>query len=191
MSVRRRSMSRVRPRDSLETSLLTNRGKDASLLQHRRGELLPGHRLVARGLRNDGYSNDIRNGDYMRHYEGKPVHPVVSLTYALVPGLTREEQDSSLDIDARAVLDPPLDPEAWETLVNMGGERDARPGGSETAGAFGPFALPEGTERLNVTLTQITLVRPGSPSPTTQVTDRILGTLEVDLSSAAGYWTPA
>lgn len=179
-------------RESLETSLVMKRGSRMLLCFNIDcGEVLPGHRLVTQGLREDGYSNDGRNGDYMDHHEGKPVHPVASLTYALVPGLTREEQDNSRDIDASAVLDPPLDPDEWGTVITMGGERDARPGGPEIAGAFGPFAFPEATKRLTVTLTQITVFRAGSPTPTAQVTDQVLGTLEVDVSSATGYWTPA
>jgi hypothetical protein len=155
------------------------------------GEVLPGHRLFAKGLRDDGYSNDSRNGDHMHHHRGKAVHPVASLTYALVPGLTGEGQDDSRDIDATVVLDPPLDGEEWEAVVTMGGERDARPGASETVGAFGPFPVPERTKRLSVTLTRITLVRSGPPATTTPVSDEVLGTLEVDVSSATAHWSPA
>jgi hypothetical protein len=78
------------------------------------GEVLPGHRLVARGLRDDGYSNDSLNGDYMGHYNGKPVHRVVSLVYALIPGLPQPDNGlDGLDVDARMVLDPPPDPAVW------------------------------------------------------------------------------
>ena len=110
------------------------------------GEALPGHRLVARGLREDGNSNDNLHNDYTGHYEGKPVHRMVSLVYELIPGLPRSEDGSrKLDVDASVVLDPAPDPALWGSPLTMGGERDGRPGGSKTAGAFGPFSCP--TER--------------------------------------------
>lgn len=155
------------------------------------GEALPGHRLVARGLRDDGYSNDSLNHDYMGHYDGKPVHRVVSLVYALIPGLSQREHGNSLDVDARVVLDPPPDPAVWGSVLTMGGERDARPAASETAGAFGPFVFPDGTKRLNVELSQVTLVATGAPSPAETATERRLGTLELEITSGAAHWTPA
>lgn len=156
------------------------------------GEVLPGHRLIARGLRDDGYSNDSFNGDYMGHYEGKPVHRVVSVVYAFTPGLPppREHCDY-LDIDAMVVLDPSPDPAVSGLVLTMGGERDARPGGSETAGAFGPFMFPEETKRVNVELSQITLVPTDAPRPAAAATGRRLGTLELEITSGAAYWTPA
>ena len=155
------------------------------------GEVLPGHRLVVRGLRHDGHSDDAVNGDYMGHYEGKPAHRVVSLVYALVPGLSEQEHQGNLDIDATVVLDPQPDPAVWGSVLTMGGERDARADGAETSGAFGPFVLPEATERVTATLTRIAISRPGAPPPSNSVTKR-LGTLEVETSSpGAARWTPA
>lgn len=156
------------------------------------GEVLPGHRFVARGLRHDGQSNDSYNGDYMGHYEGKPVHPMVSLVYVLVPGLTEQRlRDGGLDIDATVVLDPQPDPMVWGSVLTMGSERDARAGGAESSGAFGPFILPEATERITATLSQIFVVRVGGPLPSGSGTERQLGTLEVEISSGTVTWTPA
>jgi len=156
------------------------------------GEVLPGHRLVARGLRDDGYSNDSMNSDYMGHYEGKPVHRVVSLVYALIPGLAQPERGSqSLDVDAKVVLDPLPDPAVWGSVLTMGGERDARPGGSETVGAFGAFILPEGTKRLLVELSQIALVPIDAPRTAGGGTERRLGTLEIEITAGAAHWVPA
>ncbi|MFN7151017.1 MAG: hypothetical protein ACK4V6_16255 [Microthrixaceae bacterium] len=155
------------------------------------GEVLPGHRLIARGLRDDGYSDDDNNGDFMHHHEGKPVHRVVSVVYALVPGLSEPEDDVSLDVDATVVLDPAPDPEVWGSVLTLGGERDARPGGSETAGAFGPFVFPEATERVIVRLSRITVARSGAPFPAQAADERRLGALEVDMSSGAAHWEPA
>ncbi len=120
----------------------------------------------------------------MLHHEGKPVHRVVSLTYALIPGLS-DEDDGYLDVDASVVLDPPADPDEWGFPLRMGGEREARAGGAETAGAFGPFVLPEETKRLTVTLARVILVRPGAPSSAPGDSDR---TLEVDLASGTAHW---
>lgn len=154
------------------------------------GEVLPGHRLVVRGLRDAGCSDDATNGDCMDHYEGKPVHRVASLVYALVPGLSLEEHQGHLDIDVRVTLDPQPDPVVWGSALTMGGERDARAGRAETVGVFGPFVLPEATRRLVATVTQIALSRFGEPSsPTRGAGD--LGAVEVDLASGAAHWTPA
>lgn len=154
------------------------------------GEVLPGHRLVVRGLRHDGYSDDGLNGEYMDHFEGKPVHRVVSLVYALVPGLSEQEHHGSLDVDATVVLDPQPDPAVWGPVLTMGGERDARADRAETLGAFGPFVFPEATEQLTATLTQITISRPGAPSPSTSSTG-LQGTMAVEIASGAARWTPA
>lgn len=156
------------------------------------GDVLPGHRLVAKGLRDDGYSNDSLNGDYMEHYEGKPVHRVASLVYALIPGLSQPDRGSNgLDVDARVVIDPPPDPAVWGSVLTMGAERDARPGGSETAGAFGPFVLPEGTERVSIELSQFTLGPTDSQRGVETPEERRLGTVELDIASGAAHWTPA
>ena len=47
------------------------------------GEVLAGHRFLARGLRDDGYSDDQLLSDYSEHVPGKPVHRMVALTYVL------------------------------------------------------------------------------------------------------------
>ena len=42
------------------------------------------------------------------------MHRVVSLVYALIPGVAEPEHGSdTLDVDGTVVLDPPPDPEAW------------------------------------------------------------------------------
>jgi len=132
------------------------------------------------------------NSDDPGHYEGKPVHPMVSLVYALIPGLSQPEPGSNgLDVDARMVLDPPADPAVWGAVLTMGSERDARPGGSETAGAFGPFVLLEGTKRVNVALDRITIAPADPPRRTQSPAQRSFGTLEIELTSGTARWTPA
>lgn len=154
------------------------------------GDALPGHRLVVRGLRQDGYSDDSFNGEYMGHYKGKPVHPVVSLVYALIPGLSEQEQRGTLDIDMTVTLDPQPDPAVWGAELSMGSERDGKADGAETLGTFGPFVFPEETERVTATLTQITVSRSGTPPPS-NITTEHLGTFEMEIASGAAHWTPA
>lgn len=126
------------------------------------GEAIPGHRLLAKGLRKDGYSDDGMHSDYSHHYQGKPVHRMVSLEYALVPGLSAQQLDGSRrDVDAVVTLDPPADPDHWDTRLAPGGWRDAIPGRPETTGAFGPFVLPEGTKRIEIELSGVTIIRDG------------------------------
>lgn len=154
------------------------------------GEVLPGHRLVVRGLRADGYSDDADKSDYMGHYEGKPAHRVVSLVHAFVPGFSVEEHQGGLDIDVTVTLDPQPDPAVWGSVLTMGGERDAGADQPETLGAFGPFVFPEATAQVVVTLTQIAISREGEPTPVTRGAG-ILGTVEVNVSSGAAHWQPA
>lgn len=154
------------------------------------GEVLPGHRLITTGLRDDGLSNDSMNADYMHHYKGKSVHRVASLTYELVPGLDQPEHEGSVDVDVSVVLEPPPNPDEWGSVLTMGGERAMTLGGPSTEGAFGPFVLPEGTKRLTASLTRVTIFRPES-RPVGDTTERPLGTLHVDVASGAAHWSPA
>jgi len=119
------------------------------------GEWSPGHRFVARGLRQDGLSDSSMLADYSGHYPGKPVEPMVSVVYAIVPGLSAEELQAGHDIDPTVSLDPPADAQHWGDPVKMGGERCALPDTEETVGAFGPFVLPLQTRRITMELTPI------------------------------------
>jgi len=107
-------------------------------------------------------------------------------------GLSQPEHGANgLDVDASVALDPPPDPGVWVPVLALGGEREGRPGGSETAGAFGPFVFPEGTERVTVELRQITLVPADAPRAMEVNGERRLGTLELEIPSGAAQWTPA
>jgi hypothetical protein len=157
------------------------------------GDAIPGHRLLANGLREDGFSDDSMLGDYSHHYDGKPVHRMVSVDYTLVPGLESQELDGShRDVDAIVTLDPPANADHWDTRLTPGGERDAIPGRSETKGAFGPFVLPDQTKRIAVELSAVTIVPDGARTPPDLPrTDPLLGTLDIELPSGAARWTPA
>lgn len=154
------------------------------------GEAFPGHRLVARGLRDDGYSNDSLYADYMGHSEARKVHRVVSLVYALVPGLADPGRNTGQEVDARVVLDPPADPAEGGSVLDLGGERDGRPGGNETEGAFGPFVLPEGTQRVIVEFSEIRLIPVDSATATEAYPRRQIGTLELEITSGTANWSP-
>ncbi len=116
------------------------------------GQWSPGHRLVIRGLREDGCSDSSMLADYSGHRPGKPVEPMVSVVYAIVPGLTADELSSGHDMDPNVALDPPADAQHWGDPITMGGERSAIAGQEETTGAFGPFVLPRQTRRIIMVL---------------------------------------
>jgi hypothetical protein len=108
------------------------------------GEVLAGHRFVARGLRYDGYSDDRMLSDYSEHVPGKPVHRMVSLTYALAPGLRTEEQEAGPFVDARVAVEPPADPKYWGAVLSVGGEQEkANPGSDETVPLARSYSLME------------------------------------------------
>ncbi len=156
------------------------------------GEFLAGHRFLARGLRADGYSDDIVHRDYSEHVAGKPVHRMVSLTYALVPGLTADEQGSGPGVDADVVLEPPADPHYWGAILTVGGEQQpASAGSAETVGALGPFVLPEATRRVTIELAEVMPVDSVDNSRREDENTRIAGRLEIDVSSGRASWTPA
>ncbi len=135
---------------------MTNRVEDAMDLEFPDvdcGQWSPGHRLVVRGLRLDGTSDDSMLADYSEHHPGKPVEPMVSVVYAIVPGLDAEELESGYDIEPTVTLDPPVDARHWGDPITMGGEQGGLPVTEETLGAFGPFVLPQQTRRIIMELT--------------------------------------
>ncbi len=150
------------------------------------GEVLAGHHLVATGLRVDGMSDDAVHADYSQHREGKPVHPMVSLTYRITPEI-RTADLAGRDVDAAIRLEPPADPDHWPSVMSTGGERDFNPGPDVTYGAFGPFVLPEGTRQVAISLTNDAITTDGAP-PHDDGPNRELGELLIDLTSGAVHW---
>jgi len=145
------------------------------------GELVPGHRCIARGLFDEGRSaHDLTSGDQSRHQ----LMRMVSLGYELVPGVTAAEAAAAeFFVEATYATDVAL---PWTTGgAGFGpGSIDAFAGGPGTAGASGPWPLPDDAGRLRFTL-YATGVR-GSADP-----HRVAGTLEVDLPARTARWTPA
>jgi hypothetical protein len=155
------------------------------------GEVLAGHRFLAKGLRHDGNSDDRTLSDYSEHVPGKPVHRMVSLTYSLVPGLPEDELRGRSDVDARISLEPPADPDYWDAVLNVGGEQDAIRSGDETQGAIGPFVLPDPTRRVIIELAEVMIDRSVENRPRGDEGERIAGRLEIDIPAGQASWTPA
>lgn len=150
------------------------------------GEVLEGHRLLATGLRVDGMSDDDDHADYSEHSPGKPVYPMVSLKYVIVPGLNSTTVRGR-DVDAVVRIEPPADPSWWAPVSSWGGERDATVGADVTAGAFGPFVVPEGTQSVTLDLVNIGLWTNDMP-PEDDSPGRALGSLHIDLETASASW---
>lgn len=102
------------------------------------GEVLEGHRLRATGQQVDGMSDDAVHADYSDHRPSKPVHPMVSLTYATVPALD-PDAFRGRDVDAEVHIDPPADPACWAPVTSGGGERS--PSGTTARIAAGRWPL--------------------------------------------------
>lgn len=152
------------------------------------GEVLPGHRMLATGLRNDGVSDDDLHADYSAHTADRPVHAMASLTYVITP--TLPESESRRDVDATVRLDPPPDPRFWDPVLVPGAERSAVPGAVDTVGAFGPFVVPEATETVTARLVDVAIVSGGAAAPVAGP-PRELGDLIVDLRNRTARWEPS
>ena len=109
-------------------------------------DLLPGHTFVARGLADEGRSqDDLRSGDQTLH----DVCHMVDLVYELVPGVEAAEAPSDrsqpFTVDATYGADVPL---FWST-GGTGPDGSGGPGwiekyqgGSSTVGGLGPWPIP-------------------------------------------------
>ena len=164
------------------------------------GELLPGHRFLITGVRRDGQSDDRLHADLAGHVEGQPGEPMVAVTYEVRPGLS--ERESTLYVDAEVGLRPTPTGTFWESTSSEGGsvveERNRPVGGPVTAGAFGPFVCPEGTEEIAVRLRPIQVrvfvgdgqaLDPEAPDLLAGV-DLVTGTATLDLLHRSARWTP-
>lgn len=152
------------------------------------GEALGGRRLTSTGLRLDGTSDDAVHADYSEHTDGKPVHPMMSLTYRLEPALP--EYDDGRALYATVRLDPPADPAYWDEVLKPGAERDGTPGATVTEGAIGPFIVPDGTRRVTVHLVDAAITT-GDAYTSSAGSDRELGDVVVDLAARTPHWRPA
>lgn len=152
------------------------------------GDVLPGHRLFATGLRVDGRSDDDDHAGYSEHRSGKPVHAMASLTYVITPALPTDL--GGRDIDVRVRLTPPADTAFWPPVMSTGGEREEIPGATRTRGAFGPFILPSTTRLVMAELADVA-VGVGKNAVMDVHPPRTLGALTVELATRTATWTPA
>lgn len=152
------------------------------------GQVLRGHDLHLTGLRVDGTSDDSMHADYSEHQPGKPVHPMVSLTYIFTPGLASDDLPDGRGIDVEVTLEPPAEPAFWPSVMQGGGEREVAMGGESTQGAFGPFVLPDATRTVAFDLYQFGVTSNGV-GPPDDSPERVLGTLVVDLETQKATWT--
>jgi hypothetical protein len=118
------------------------------------GELISGHRFIAQGLVDEGWStDDLSSDDQSRHQEFQ----MVSLAYQLVPGVTAAEAaagaDSEFVVDATYETDVDL---PWTTgAAGFGpGSIEEYAGGASTGGASGPWPLPGSATRLRFRCTR-------------------------------------
>ncbi len=154
------------------------------------GEVFPGHRLALTGLRVDGVSDDAIHADYSQHFPGKPAYPMVAMTYVITPALP-DDTFNGHDVDATVRLEPQPDPTYWDMIVTPGGERDITPGATETLGAFGPFALPAGTRRIKITLSESqVLASVADPWPPPENVAHRIGEVVIELGEQAVTWLP-
>lgn len=128
--------------------------------------------------------------NYSGHRPGKPVEPMVSVEYAIVPGInTDDELPLGYDIDATVSLDPPADAQIWGDPLTMGGERSGVPDPKETTGAFGPFVLPQQTRRIVMQLRPTWVTSPHrDPGPQPAKLTRG-GRLTIDLQTQSASFT--
>lgn len=131
------------------------------------GELIAGHRVIARGLKDQGTMT----------VDGQSA-PGFSLEYELVPGV-ESQYDRNIfhylvGIDYQA--DTPL---PWP--ANESGAIATFNGGPSTHGSGGDWPLPEGTRHLTFRLTGIDETT-GGPR---QEED---GVLEIDLQEGSAHW---
>lgn len=143
--------------------------------------LFPGHRIIARGLSDEGRSSDdLSSGDQSGHEECQ----MVDLVYEIVPGVDEDEcptdPSEPFTVDATYDADVPL---GWST-GNSGPDASGGPGwiemyrgGASTVGGLGPWPIPSGARQLTFWLQQ---VRSFSCQ----------GELHVDLTDGGARWGP-
>ena len=148
-------------------------------------DLFPGHRVLARGLVDGGRSNDDLTS---RDSSGEVECRLVSLSYELVPGVTRAEERARdgrpFTLDATYGADVPLPwstggtgPDGLAGPCAVEGYDERRWGGDSTVGELGPWPVPDGARRLTFWL------RPVDGS-------RATGTVVVDLATGGASWAP-
>ncbi|MGI4896043.1 MAG: hypothetical protein ACRYF3_13115 [Janthinobacterium lividum] len=151
------------------------------------GELIPGHRLIARGLADEGRSSDDLAGGVDNTEE-----QMVGLEYELVPGITAEEAAAAgvydFTVDAGYGVDVPL---AWNTGDERSGplSQYRAEGGPSSAGQFGPHPLPDGARQVRFTLYPVMAERVAAGHPYAGLEPA--GQVVIELGAGTARWVPA
>jgi hypothetical protein len=140
------------------------------------GELVPGHRFVARGLSDVGPLNVAEWTETVAHSSVQGF----ALEYELLPGVPSDRSDDIfrylVGISYKSDVELPWDPADGGAIAPF-------EGGSSTHGSRGDWPLPIGARRLTFTLFGIP---PGSRFPSEVPS----GELVVDLDLGAAEWRP-
>ena len=141
------------------------------------GELIPGHRFIARGL-SDAGELDVR--EFGLEGEADPLVPGFSLEYELTPGLPESARDDFFRylVGVSYTADVPLPGPPAD-----GGAIAPFEGGAATHGSRGSWVLPREATLLTFTLTGID---PGTGMHRAEPA----GDLLVDLELGAAQWRP-
>ncbi|MCI2237407.1 hypothetical protein MO973_05865 [Paenibacillus sp. TRM 82003] len=153
------------------------------------GELVPGQRVIARGLTDEGTWPDALGNEPPAEAGG--TWQMVSLEYELVPGFTDEQIDAAPwenvpIVDAVYRTDAPL---AWSTGGEHGGMAsfETPPGQVKAIGQCGPYPLPPEAEQVSFELFAV-LDAQGSR---VWASSRPVGAVVVDVASGTAHWRPA
>jgi hypothetical protein len=144
------------------------------------GELLPGHRVVLTGLSDNG-----RSRSDLTSREQEIACQMVSLEYALIPGVRPDEVVEGFDTGFVLLAGYRADVELpWTTAGFNGvgpGGIELFEGGERTNGTLGPWPVPDDARRLT-----FVLHRP--PSSRVEPHTPVVGTLHVDLVERVAEW---
>jgi hypothetical protein len=138
------------------------------------GELVPGHRLIARGLRSSGLMSCPGWDDSDEEVSA------FSFEYELVPGVRADEFRSAFGYIVGIYFDADV-PLPWEPS-DSGAIAPAN-GGASTHGSRGDWPLPDGARVLTFTMVAVTPAGWQAEEPS--------GELVVDLVDRSARWVPA
>lgn len=130
------------------------------------GELIPGHRFIARGI---ARAQPASSGELDR----------ISLEYEIVPGVTEQEHREKGLFAFIVAIDYSPDVPFGEPVADFGAIAPFK-GGPSTHGSRGNWPLPAGASRL--------LFRLVGRQSSGDSWDALTGTLEVNLVSGSARW---
>jgi hypothetical protein len=153
------------------------------------GELVPGHRFIARGLGGpflvpipEDWDGDVAQYRQMLEFEKAGGYPGFTLEYELVPGVRRAEADGDffrylVGVSYEADVELPWWP-------NDGGAIAPFEGGAATHGSRGDWPLPP-----DATILRFSLASPNTAGFADH--ENPAGELLVDLAQGTAVWRPS